>query len=90
MIGYSLEANTEPNNFQALKLDEKITHIVADIRDIKALEKVMDEHKPEIIFHLAAQALVRDSYAEPVYTMEANVMGTVNVLEMMRQKEYVK
>ena len=90
MIGYSLEANTEPNNLQALKLDEKITHIVADIRDIKALEKVMDEHKPEIIFHLAAQALVRDSYAEPVYTMEANVMGTVNVLEMMRQKEYVK
>jgi len=85
VIGYSLEPPTKPNFFEALELDKKITHIIGDIRDAKKLLSVFKEHQPEIVFHLAAQPLVRLSYKEPELTYETNVMGTLNVLEAVRK-----
>jgi len=87
VAGYSLRPNTKPNLFDALKISQDIRNNIADIRDIKALGQAVESFKPEIIFHLAAQPIVRDSYDNPVYTYEANVMGTVNVLEVMRQNK---
>ncbi|MDD4530097.1 MAG: CDP-glucose 4,6-dehydratase [Candidatus Gracilibacteria bacterium] len=90
VVGYSLKINTEPNLFEAIKLDNKITQIIGDINDLDTLEKACDQHKPEIIFHLAAQPIVRESYENPVYTMQTNAIGTVNVLESTRKKDYIK
>ena len=84
VCGYSLEPNTKPSMFEALELAGKIENNIADIRDLRKLNEVVAKFKPDIIFHLAAQPIVRDSYDNPVYTYETNVMGTVNVLESMR------
>lgn len=62
----------------------------ADINNLSRLQEVCDEYKPEIVFHLAAQPLVRESYRDPVWTFQTNVMGTVNVLEVIRQTESIK
>lgn len=64
--------------------------MVGDIRDLEHLSRVFEETRPEIVFHLAAQPIVRESYQEPVYTYETNVMGTVNVLECVRRTESVR
>lgn len=88
VIGYSLEAPTEPNHFGLLDLD--IISVIGDIRDQKTLDTTFDRYKPDIVFHLAAQALVRPSYAEPVETYETNVMGTLKVLEACRKCTSVK
>jgi CDP-glucose 4,6-dehydratase len=85
VCGYALKPNTQPNMFDALNLETKIVNYFGDIRDLEKFNQVVASFKPEIIFHLAAQPLVRDSYDDPVYTYEANVMGTVNVLEAIRQ-----
>lgn len=85
--GLSLEPNTEPNLFTALGLREKIDHNIGDIRDLEQVDQVVKKFQPDIIFHLAAQPLVRDSYDDPRYTYETNVMGTVNVLEIIRKYE---
>ena len=90
VIGYWLEPNTDPDLFSVLNLDKKITQIYWDISDYKKLEEVVEEHKPEMVFHLAAQPIVRTSYDEPVYTMQTNVMWTVNIMELIRTKEYIK
>lgn len=90
VVWYSLKINTEPNLFEAIKLDNKITQIIGDINDLDTLEKACDQHKPEIIFHLAAQPIVRESYENPVYTMQTNAIWTVNVLESTRKKDYIK
>ncbi|MDP2090207.1 MAG: CDP-glucose 4,6-dehydratase [Candidatus Gracilibacteria bacterium] len=90
VIGYSLKANTSPNNFEILNLDSKITQIYGDINDLDKMNEVVNKYKPEIIFHLAAQPLVRDSYDNPVYTFQTNVIGTVNVLDTIRNNECVK
>lgn len=90
VIWYSLKIWTDPNLFDAIKLDNKITQIIWDINDIESLEEVCDKYKPEIVFHLAAQPLVRESYENPVYTMQTNAIWTVNILEIMRKKEYLK
>ena len=90
MIGYSLPPNTHPNLFSILELDKDITQIYADINDLESLQGVCDEYKPEIVFHLAAQPLVRESYRDPVWTFQTNVMGTVNVLETIRKTESIK
>ena len=82
--GYSVAPNTDPSLFEALELAGKIENNIADIRDLRKLNEVVAKFKPDIIFHLAAQPIVRDSYDNPVYTYETNVMGTVNVLEAMR------
>ena len=79
VTGYSLEAPTEPNLFSMCDVAEKIHSVIGDIRDLKHLMKVFDEVEPEVVFHLAAQPIVRDSYKEPVYTYETNVMGPVNI-----------
>lgn len=90
VIGYSFPPNTHPNLFSILELDKDITQIYADINDLESLQGVCDEYKPEIVFHLAAQPLVRESYRDPVWTFQTNVMGTVNVLEVIRQTESIK
>ncbi len=90
VIGYSLAPPSTPNLFQIARVDEGMTHINGDILDLAKLQSVMSAHAPEIVFHLAAQALVRRSYANPVETYASNVMGTVNVLEAIRQSGCVK
>jgi CDP-glucose 4,6-dehydratase len=83
VIGYSLKAPTIPNHIELLNLD--IISIVGDIRDIEKLNKTFETYKPEIVFHLAAQSLVRLSYANPIETYEVNVMGTLQVFEVCRK-----
>lgn len=90
VTGYSLEAPTEPNLFAMSKLEGKMRSVIGDIRDLFKLQSVFAEARPEIVFHLAAQPIVRDSYANPVYTYETNVMGTVNVLECIRLQPSVR
>ncbi len=90
VTGYALEAPTSPNLFTICNIAPNIDSIIGDIRDIEHLKKVFKEVQPEIVIHLAAQPLVRDSYHNPVYTYETNVMGTVNILECMRLNPCVK
>ena len=84
VTGYSLEAPTEPNLFALAELEGRITSVIGDIRDFSRLKAVYDAARPEIVLHLAAQPIVRDSYKDPHYTYETNVMGTVNLLECVR------
>ena len=90
VIGYSLEPKTEKDNFKICNLDKEIVHINGDIRDYKLLLSVFFKYKPEIVFHLAAQALVLKSYEDPQYTYDTNIMGTVNVFEAVRYTPSVK
>lgn len=84
VAGYSRCLEKKPSLFEMAGIKERITHMKGDVRDFEHLQKVFDEFQPEIVIHLAAQPLVRDSYQEPAYTYETNVMGTVNVLECVR------
>ena len=84
VTGYSLPPPTEPNLFSLAGLDGRMTSVLGDIRDRSKLEQTFHAAQPEIVFHLAAQPIVRDSYKAPVYTYEINVMGTVNLLECIR------
>ncbi|MBQ6519010.1 MAG: CDP-glucose 4,6-dehydratase [Anaerolineaceae bacterium] len=90
VTGYSLEPPTKPNLFELAGLDHNITSIIGDIRDFNYLIKVFTEIQPEIVLHLAAQPIVRDSYKDPRYTYETNVMGTVNLLECVRKTSSIK
>ncbi|MDO4343724.1 MAG: CDP-glucose 4,6-dehydratase [Eubacteriales bacterium] len=90
VTGYSLEAPTEPSLFHIAEIEKDVNSVIGDIRDLKHLQEVFEEAQPEIVLHLAAQPIVRDSYKDPVYTYEANVMGTVNILECVRKCECVK
>ncbi|HNY29703.1 MAG TPA: CDP-glucose 4,6-dehydratase [Fibrobacteria bacterium] len=90
VAGYSLAPNTSPSHFDLLGLQDRLEHVVGDVRDGQALERTVLEFQPEIIFHLAAQPLVRLSYAQPAMTWETNVMGTVNLLEAVRKSPSVK
>ncbi len=85
VTGYALEPPTEPNLFEMANVEDGINSIRADVRDLDRLCKVVSEGKFDAIFHLAAQSLVRLSYAQPVETYSTNVMGTVNLLEAVRQ-----
>ncbi|MCT7492517.1 CDP-glucose 4,6-dehydratase [Aliarcobacter cryaerophilus] len=82
VVGYSLEAPTIPNHIELLNLD--IISIIGDIRDLNKLNQVFSEYKPDIVFHLAAQPLVRLSYENPIETYETNVIGTLKVFEASR------
>lgn len=82
VVGYSLEAPTNPNHIELLDLD--IISIIGDIRDLNKLNEVFSEYKPDIVFHLAAQPLVRLSYENPIETYETNVIGTLKVFEASR------
>lgn len=90
VTGYSLEAPTEPNLFALAEISDRMNSVIGDIRNLNGLKKVFSETKPEIVFHLAAQPIVRESYLNPVYTYETNVMGTVNVCECVRLTPSVK
>ena len=91
VVGYSLEAPTTPNHFELLQnnsqfsiLNSQLTSIIGDIRDLDKLNQVFSEYKPDIVFHLAAQPLVRLSYENPIETYETNVIGTLKVFEACR------
>lgn len=90
VIGYSLKPPTKPNLFEISGIEKEINSVIGDIRDLEKLMDTFSKYKPEIVFHLAAQPIVRDSYKEPVYTYETNVMGTVNILECVRKNSCVK
>lgn len=90
VTGYSLPAPTQPALFDMAGLEEQMDSIIGDIRDFDKLKSVFDKAQPEIVFHLAAQPIVRDSYKDPRYTYETNVMGTVNVMECVRLFPCVK
>ena len=84
VTGYSLKPPTDPSLFQIAGLEDLMDSRIGDIRDRNHLMQVFGEVSPELVFHLAAQPIVRDSYKDPVYTYETNVMGTVNLLECVR------
>ena len=88
VIGFSLEPNTYPNMFNILGLEKHLTSIKGDIRNKESLEKLLNKYKPDFIFHLAAQPLVRFSYQEPLLTFETNIMGTINLLEAVRKSNF--
>lgn len=89
VTGYSLAPPTNPNLFSLAGLESRMTSVIGDIRELVALKAAFDAAQPEIVLHLAAQPIVRDSYKDPVYTYETNVMGTVNILECVRQSNCV-
>lgn len=84
VTGYALEPPTNPSLFNLCHLAEKMHSVIGDIRDLDHLKAVFADARPEIVIHMAAQPIVRESYRNPVYTYETNVMGTVNVLECVR------
>lgn len=90
VVGYALAPPTNPSLFEVAGVGKGMTSIIGDIRDLGHLRRVFAEHKPEIVIHMAAQALVRHSYVEPVETYSTNVMGTVNLLEAVRGTDSVK
>lgn len=90
VTGLALPPVSDVNHFDLLKLDEKINHFVGDVRDTALISKTFKDFQPEFVFHLAAQALVRPSYDDPVSTFSTNVMGSVNLLEAVRQCESVR
>ena len=90
VTGISLPPPTKPSFFKSLKLENVITHKIIDIRDLTKLKKTIELNQPEIIFHLAAQSLVRKSYKKPLETFSTNILGTVNILECIRSSTTVK
>jgi len=90
VIGYSLAPLTKEDHFNLLNLKNKITHIEGDILDSKKINEVFENYQPEIVFHLAAQALVNFSYEKPKLTFDTNVAGSVNVLEAIRRTKSVR
>lgn len=90
VVGYSSDPPTKINNFSLAQLGKKIVDIRGDIRDHDKLDKVIRAFKPEIIFHLAAQAIVLTSYSKPKETFDINVGGTVNILEVARHYPFIK
>jgi len=85
VTGYALAPDPMPSLFLAAGIERACRHVIADVRDLARLRAVVEEARPEVVFHLAAQPLVRRSYEEPVLTVETNVLGTTHVLEAVRQ-----
>jgi CDP-glucose 4,6-dehydratase len=90
VIGYALENEDKPSFFALSGNEKEMISIIGDVRDIYSLKSVFEKYQPEIVFHLAAQPLVRLSYEKPHETFETNIMGTVNVLECVRLNPCVK
>jgi len=84
IVGVSKDVPTTPSMFEELKLEDKIKHIVADVRDLDTLRDIVTIEQPDCVFHLAAQSIVSMSYLDPVETMSTNVIGTMNILESLR------
>ena len=85
VIGYSLKPSTSPSFFETIKLKEDITHIFGDVCDFRFLLRSIHEYKPDFVFHMAAQPLVSVSYEKPIETFQTNIIGSVNVMEAIRQ-----
>lgn len=91
VIGYSKDVPSDPSHFEELDIENNISHYIGDVRDLELLKSVFDKHQPSIVFHLAAQSLVRASYDDPHETFSTNTIGTLNVLEIIRTSAtYVK
>lgn len=90
VTGYALAPPTKPSLFELAGIGKGMDSVTGDIRDLQHLKQVFERCRPEVVFHLAAQPIVRDSYKDPVYTYETNVMGTVNVCECVRLNPSVK
>ncbi len=88
--GYSLDPATQPNLFELARIGARVDDVRGDIRDAAAVDRAMSEFQPEVVFHLAAQPLVRLSYADPMLTYETNVMGTARVLDAVRRTPSVR
>ena len=84
VTGFALPPDTTPSLFEAARVGEAVRHVEGDLRDLASVRKVLRESEPEYVFHLAAQPLVRQSYQEPILTIETNVLGTAHVLEALR------
>ena len=89
-VGYALDPPTKPNLFEAADVARGMVSIKGDVRDLEAVRRAIDQHQPEIVIHMAAQSLVRQSYEQPVETIATNVLGTVNVLEALRGQQAVR
>ena len=90
VTGFALKPGTDPNLFELSKVSREMQSVLGDIRDKSALRAAFAQSKPEIVIHMAAQPLVRASYEMPAYTYETNVMGTVNLLECVRESDCVR
>lgn len=90
LTGYSLCSKKKESLFSLMGIEKDINHIKGDIRDFEHLKKVFDDVKPELVIHMAAQPIVRESYINPLYTYETNVLGTANILECVRLHSCVK
>lgn len=90
VVGYSIASPTKPNLFEMAQVADGMVSMIGDVRDLIQLQSALTEHRPEIVIHMAAQSLVRYSYVNPVETYATNVMGTVHVLEAIRQVGSVK
>lgn len=88
VTGYSLEPPTQPNHFDLIKMEMR--SVIGDVRDIGNVKKIFKELRPDIVFHLAAQPIVRISYKKPVETFSTNIMGTINLLEAAREVDTVR
>ncbi len=87
VVGYALPPSTEKYIYTQAHLSKKIIDIIADVNDFKRMKTVFAAHKPDIVFHLAAQAILRRSYDEPLITLRDNVLGTIHILEAMREQK---
>ena len=90
LVGYSLKPKNSFDNFYLFKLNQKIKNYFGDVRDERNLKNAIIKFKPDIIFHLAAQPLVKDSYKDPKFTLVTNIMGTMNILEIARESKNLK
>jgi CDP-glucose 4,6-dehydratase len=90
VIGYALPPATQPNLFELARVEQQMVSILADVRDADRLRSALTTHQPEVVFHLAAQAEILPSYAQPVDTYATNVMGTVNLLDAVRHSPGVR
>lgn len=90
VYGYSIDIPTSTSHYEELNLSDKMISSFGDVTDLFSFEKFVNEHKPEVVFHLAAQPIVRYSYTNPLETIHTNVMGVANVLEIARNADYIK
>ena len=90
VTGYALANVSDPDLFSTLHLAESMNSIIGDVRNYEGLYQALKENRPEIVIHMAAQPIVRESYVNPLYTYETNVMGTANVLEAVRNTDTVR
>ena len=90
VIGFSKSIPTNPSLFELANIENGMTSIIGNVCDYDKLEKTIKEYKPEIVIHMAAQAILLESYSNPIETYATNVMGTVNLLELIRKKYFLQ